>query len=141
MRYARVVAGRGSTTMREIVALLPKNYRVVGVSGPRVYLAGEDVAGWDLEGYVLPRLETAMVYGDEVGREVVPAAFRVDTDPDLDKHGERETRGLPPRTDEDYNEDGTLIEDPRQVDADLLHEPATPEEHGAGGGDPDDGWL
>lgn len=69
-RYALVSANAGSTD--QIAAYLPDNYRVVGRTPIRgtntvqILIAGSDVAGWTLDGYVLPRLASGMYYGDEV---------------------------------------------------------------------------
>ena len=57
-RYAEV-AGAERTEVLE--RYLPDNYRVV--SEPEPYdetwlIAGEDVAGWTLDGYVIPRLRS-----------------------------------------------------------------------------------
>ena len=55
-----------------VAAYLPGNYRVVGVEpNPNVpgtslvTIEGDDDHGWTLDGYVLPRLASGMLYGDE----------------------------------------------------------------------------
>lgn len=53
---------------------LPSNYRVDRTTVPpsewggagEVLVVGHDVAGWTLDGYVLPRLASGMYYGEEV---------------------------------------------------------------------------
>jgi hypothetical protein len=55
-----------------VAAYLPDNYRVTGTRpDPRVgwvvvIIEGEDVAGWTLDDYVLPRLASGLYFGREV---------------------------------------------------------------------------
>ena len=73
-RYAIV---RNARTEREVRAYLPDNYEVIyeePASGPRasggsrltVVIAGRDVAGWTLDHYVLPRLASGLLIGEEI---------------------------------------------------------------------------
>jgi hypothetical protein len=48
-----------------IRAYLPSNYGADS-DGKDVYLHGIDVAGWTLDGYVLPRLASGLYFGREV---------------------------------------------------------------------------
>ena len=67
-RYAAVTGARSS---REVAAYLPDNYRLANADGPFgpdslafegvYYIEGEDVAGWTLDGYVIPRLASGMI--------------------------------------------------------------------------------
>jgi hypothetical protein len=41
-----------------IKALLPDNYAIVSVGDVRVMISGEDVLGWTMEDYVIPRLNS-----------------------------------------------------------------------------------
>jgi hypothetical protein len=45
---------------------LPPNYRTVNRIGDHWYIEGEDNAGWTLDGYVLPRLGSGLIFGEEV---------------------------------------------------------------------------
>jgi hypothetical protein len=68
MRYALIF-----TTSDAVAAYLPSNYRVVDVDhveGTTV-IAGDDVAGWTLEGYVLPRLASGLYFGEPMDAVVV----------------------------------------------------------------------
>jgi hypothetical protein len=62
-RYAAVTGARSD---REVRAYLPDNYRLVSsedepyFDGTRI-IEGEDVAGWTLDGYVIPRLASGMI--------------------------------------------------------------------------------
>lgn len=48
---------------RVVARYLPSNYTVVGTdSDGCVVIAGEDSAGWTLDGYVLPRLASGWIY-------------------------------------------------------------------------------
>lgn len=70
MRYALVTGGSRS----EVARYLPDNYEVIVenfcthlTSGkPAVVVAGEDAAGWTLDGYVIPRLASGLIWGREV---------------------------------------------------------------------------
>lgn len=66
-RYAEV---RGADA--EVVAkYLPRGYRVDGQreshddGHPVVFISGVDDAGWTLDGYVLPRLASGMIWAHE----------------------------------------------------------------------------
>lgn len=46
---------------------LPSNYTVVGIASETdVIIGGEDVAGWTLDSYVLPRLASGLLFGEEI---------------------------------------------------------------------------
>jgi hypothetical protein len=49
-----------------VAAYLPSNYRVVWSDDESVTIEGEDVAGWTLDDYVLPRLASGLMFGTEV---------------------------------------------------------------------------
>lgn len=55
---------------RTVAAYLPSNYRVVGATAhfdrPAILIEGEDAAGWTLDGYVIPRLQSGMLGTSEV---------------------------------------------------------------------------
>ncbi len=61
-----VVTMHGSDTVERIARYLPDNYAVVAVDGNEVTVAGRDVAGWTLDGYVIPRLRSGMIAAREV---------------------------------------------------------------------------
>ena len=53
--------------IEDVAELLPLNYRVVGTNNDgNVLIIGEDNAGWTLDGYVIPRLGSALVYCEEM---------------------------------------------------------------------------
>jgi len=65
-RYAIVSINEGGSVTAETVArYLPSNYRVTGATPTQVTIAGEDRAGWTLDGYVLPRLGSGMIFARE----------------------------------------------------------------------------
>jgi hypothetical protein len=71
MRRARV-QGR-SLTREQIERFLPDNYHVVEEHtdpGENPWVAflieGEDVAGWTLDGYVIPRLASGLIFAEEI---------------------------------------------------------------------------
>ena len=64
---------RDNSLAASVNRYLPANYRVDHTIDqgdedriPSVMVVGEDVAGWTLDGYVLPRLASGMYYGEEV---------------------------------------------------------------------------
>lgn len=71
IRSARIAASKS-----QVEPYLPSNYRVVGFGGGRMGhedltftdIEGEDVAGWTLDGYVLPRLASGLYFGKETTR-------------------------------------------------------------------------
>jgi hypothetical protein len=65
-RYAII----DSTNIREVSAYMPSNYKVAGIvkvggSKPRILIYGTDNAGWTMDGYVLPRLGSGWIFGEE----------------------------------------------------------------------------
>jgi len=67
MIRSALVTGARSTA--EVEAYLPDNYKVVfgvvlGEEG--VIIEGEDIAGWTLEDYVIPRLASGLLWAREV---------------------------------------------------------------------------
>jgi hypothetical protein len=55
------VANRNDQTGYDVATLLPSNYRVVSVNDDSVIIKGRDHLGWTAEGYVIPRLGSAML--------------------------------------------------------------------------------
>lgn len=49
-----------------VEAYLPENYVVIGADEESVTIEGVDRAGWTLHDYVLPRLASGNLYGDEI---------------------------------------------------------------------------
>lgn len=73
MRYAAVTGARDA---EHLTRYLPDNYEVYGhrfPDGPGgkivLLIRGHDVAGWTMEGYVLPRLASGLLWGEEVTPE------------------------------------------------------------------------
>lgn len=66
MTRTAVITG-GSRDVKQIEAYMPANYRVV-YRGPdmAILIEGEDKAGWTLDGYVLPRLASGLIFAEEV---------------------------------------------------------------------------
>jgi hypothetical protein len=56
----------GADSIAQVAAYLPANYRVAEASWNtgtlRVRIAGRDDAGWTLDGYVLPRLASGLIF-------------------------------------------------------------------------------
>ena len=51
---------------KQVKNYLPANYQVVGCHGGVVTVEGHDHAGWTLDGYVLPRLASGLLWATEV---------------------------------------------------------------------------
>jgi hypothetical protein len=62
-RYATV---KGARSEREAKAYLPENYRLLGEYKGVFVIAGEDVAGWTLDGYVIPRYGSGLMACREI---------------------------------------------------------------------------
>ena len=81
-RYA--VIDRPRTTLEEVRRYLPANYRAFQPNNPQTYLPnerpiviiGRDNAGWTMDGYVLPRLGSALMGAREVAGEDIDDIFQ-----------------------------------------------------------------
>lgn len=67
LRYADI---RGARTSDEVAAYLPADYHVFSTRHDElgkfvVTIRGVDRAGWTLDDYVLPRLASGLMFGDE----------------------------------------------------------------------------
>jgi hypothetical protein len=62
---------RNATDRRQAEAYLPANYEIVHeyetISGKPVFvIAGQDVAGWTLDDYVIPRYASGLIWCSEM---------------------------------------------------------------------------
>lgn len=76
MKYAVIYANYPSDKPAQVEAYLPANYHLIPSTLThtpdgkwRVGIEGEDVAGWTLEGYVIPRLASGL-YTADVCRDI-----------------------------------------------------------------------
>lgn len=51
--------------LERISAYLPSNYHAVCDRHGVVHIVGTDVAGWTLDGYVIPRLASGLIFAKE----------------------------------------------------------------------------
>jgi len=58
-RYSRA-------TVDEVARYLPSGYTAVGEPDGTIRITGRDHHGWTLDGYVIPRLQSGMIYAHEV---------------------------------------------------------------------------
>ncbi len=65
LRFATVDLRHSIDTTRRY---LPENYSAVQLDREIVIL-GRDVAGWTLDGYVIPRLASGLIFAEEVKTE------------------------------------------------------------------------
>lgn len=63
---AAVVGKLPEGDIERVRRYLPSNYEANWHLGA-IWITGHDVAGWTLDGYVLPRLASGLVFADEVG--------------------------------------------------------------------------
>jgi hypothetical protein len=66
LRRAQVAKGRKAFAREEVSAYLPSNYKVTSEDDEYVYIAGHDDHSWTLDGYVIPRLASGLIYAKEV---------------------------------------------------------------------------
>lgn len=91
MRFARFVI-HAEDDVERIEALLPGNYAVTTNSDGAVAIVfGHDRAGWTLDGYVLPRLASGLLFGEEI---YPPSCFTLRPEAfGIDEEGEEPDRG------------------------------------------------
>lgn len=63
-RYALIE--RPSGRLEQIRAYMPSNYAADRDVDGNILIHGEDVAGWTLDGYVLPRLASGLHFAREI---------------------------------------------------------------------------
>jgi hypothetical protein len=62
-----IVEGKASLArVEDVERYLPDNYKVIGGTDGRVIIAGEDVAGWTADLYVIPRLRSGVMAAREI---------------------------------------------------------------------------
>lgn len=69
MRYAGIVIGKADpvSLLRVIERYMPSNYTAVYVWGSEIiFIYGNDVAGWTLDDYVIPRLASGGYTAKEI---------------------------------------------------------------------------
>jgi hypothetical protein len=70
-RRARVMnSDRGEELAHRIRAYLPRNYRLEHrLTDDEMIIVGTDSAGWTLDGYVIPRLASGLIFAEEITDE------------------------------------------------------------------------
>jgi hypothetical protein len=66
IRRARIARTFGSPAREQVEAYLPRNYEIERSDVTQVVIAGRDDAGWTLDGYVIPRLGSGMIFATEI---------------------------------------------------------------------------
>lgn len=61
----RIAKVNGMTDLARVNAYLPDNYGAVEVMDS-ILIVGYDSAGWTLDGYVVPRLASGLIWAEEV---------------------------------------------------------------------------
>lgn len=68
----RIVRIKTNSSEQEIARYLPSNYSVLGKCADGFVIAGEDVAGWSLDEYVIPRLASGLHWCSEIKLHGMP---------------------------------------------------------------------
>ncbi len=55
-----------NTTLATVERYLPNNYQAHQTTKHGILIVGEDEAGWTLDGYVIPRLASGMIFAEEL---------------------------------------------------------------------------
>ena len=50
----------------QVSAYLPSNYSAAILRSGEIDITGIDIAGWTLDGYVIPRLASGLIFAEEV---------------------------------------------------------------------------
>lgn len=70
MRYAKIIKRpRLADNAEQIARYLPDNYKIRGETDEFFVIEGEDNAGWTMDAYVLPRLASGLVWGQEIDED------------------------------------------------------------------------
>jgi hypothetical protein len=69
MRQARI--SKKSTTKSQLERYLPSNYEFIGEDSEFYYIGGNDRMGWTLDDYVIPRLQSGLIFAEEIPVEDV----------------------------------------------------------------------
>lgn len=56
----------GDERLDTVKRYMPSNYRAYHGTDGKIYIVGEDFAGWTLEGYVIPRLSSGLIAAKEI---------------------------------------------------------------------------
>ena len=63
LRVAVVVSGQ---SLKTVQSYMPSNYKAYENDSGQILICGNDVAGWTLDGYVLPRLSSGLIAAKEI---------------------------------------------------------------------------
>jgi hypothetical protein len=67
MKRRAVLKNLGNSWRKTVEAYLPSNYKVIGEGETgELIIEGEDYAGWTLDGYVIPRLASGLIWATEI---------------------------------------------------------------------------
>lgn len=67
MTYRKALVTRRDITGKQVQRYLPSNYDVIReVNENTVEIGGVDVAGWTMDEYIIPRLQTGLFHVQEV---------------------------------------------------------------------------
>ena len=65
-RTAIIENARGWVSLETVRAYLPANYSAEQADCGDILITGEDSCGWTLDGYVIPRLASGLIFAREV---------------------------------------------------------------------------
>jgi hypothetical protein len=64
------LVSRNGTSPQQVACYLPSNYEVTASDTDTITITGHDVAGWTLDGYVIPRLASGLIFAWEMAGNV-----------------------------------------------------------------------
>ncbi len=53
-------------SLETIKRYMPDNYHASQLEGGEIFIVGEDVAGWTLDHYIIPRLASGLIFAHEI---------------------------------------------------------------------------
>lgn len=68
MTRTAIVVG-GADSLAQVQRYMPGNYEARELDTGVIEITGEDEAGWTLDGYVIPRLASGLIWAKEVDGE------------------------------------------------------------------------
>lgn len=72
MNIERAAKVNSKRDLREVSAYLPSGYMACAAPDGTIYIVGEDIAGWTLDDYVIPRLRSGLIAAQEIELSELP---------------------------------------------------------------------
>jgi hypothetical protein len=68
--HQRIAKVTHDVPLKTVQAYMPGNYQAWEVTDGKqttIWIQGHDYAGWTLDGYVIPRLASGLIFAEEIG--------------------------------------------------------------------------